>query len=184
MDIIRVLIIEDNPADMRLIREELAALTQPSFKICFADRLASGLRQLQTEQIEVVLLDLFLPDSTGIGTLKRVLGHCPNVPVIVLTGLDYEKLGTEAMRQGAQDYLVKGQTGGKLLARAVLFAMERKRIEDALRDSEEKFRNFFEGHSAAMLVLNVDTGAVLKANAAAAQFYGWSVEELRLYFVK
>ena len=129
MDSINVLVIEDNPADMRLIREGFLELTQPVFKIYHADRLAQGLEQLRREPIEVVLLDLSLPDSTGIETLKRVHDAFAKLPVIVLTGFEDEALGLEAMRHGAQDCLVKGQTDGKRLARILMFAMERKRTE-------------------------------------------------------
>ncbi len=129
MDSINVLVIEDNPADARLIREGFAELTQPIFKIIYADRLGQGLKQLLTEPIQVVLLDLSLPDSAGIETLKHVHGAAAKIPIIVLTGLEDETLGLEAMRHGAQDYLVKGQTDNKRLARVLLFTMERKRTE-------------------------------------------------------
>ena len=129
MDSINVLVIEDNPADARLIREGFAELTQPELKVFYADRLATGLDQLLAEPIQVVLLDLSLPDSAGIATLQRVHGAAAKLPIIVLTGLEDEALGLEAMRHGAQDYLVKGQTDNKRLARILLFAMERKRTE-------------------------------------------------------
>ena len=129
MDSINILVVEDNPADLRLIREGFVELTQPQFKIFAANRLAQGLDQLLTEPVDVVLLDLSLPDSSGIETLKRVHTAAAKIPIIVLTGLDDEALGLEAMRHGAQDYLVKGQTDFKRLARILLFAMERKRIE-------------------------------------------------------
>ena len=137
MGIIRVLVIEDNPSDVRLIREGLTELTEHEFEILHAKRLSSGLRFILAGRIDIVLLDLNLPDSIGIDALKRILEACPNVPVVVLTGLEDEILGLQLMRQGAQDYLVKGQTGGRRLARSLLFAIERKRTEDALIRSAE-----------------------------------------------
>ncbi len=129
MDAVRVLAIEDNPADVEWIRQELVEWISPEFKLFSTDRLASGVQRLQAEQIDVVLLDPSLPDSSGIETLKRVLDIFPNVPIVVLTGQGNETQAMEAMRHGAQDYLVKGQTGGKGVGRTLLLAMERKRAE-------------------------------------------------------
>ena len=134
---INVLVIEDNPADARLIREGLAELNQPAFRILHAERLAEGLEKLQTEPVSVVLLDLALPDSHGIESLKRVRSAAEKLPVIVLTGFDDEALGLAAMRHGAQDYLVKGQVDNKPLFRSLLFAMERKRTERLQQLSHE-----------------------------------------------
>jgi PAS domain S-box-containing protein len=129
MDAVRVLAIEDNPADVEWIRQELVEWISPEFKLFSTDRLASGVQRLQAEQIDVVLLAPSLPDSSGIETLKRVLDIFPNVPIVVLTGQGNETQAMEAMRHGAQDYLVKGQTGGKGVGRTLLLAMERKRAE-------------------------------------------------------
>jgi two-component system, cell cycle response regulator len=131
--VIRVLLIEDNPGDARLIQIVLQYMTAPAFNIQLAGSLASGLERLDCGGIDVVLLDLSLPDSQGLDTFARVHKHAPQVPTIVLTGLDDETLATRAMQEGAQDYLVKGQVDGNLLVRAMRYAIERQRLMDELR---------------------------------------------------
>lgn len=124
-----ILLIEDNPGDVRLIREMLAEARHVRFEVKNADYLSEGLKQLKEETIDGVLLDLSLPDSQGLDTLTKVHSEAPDIPIIVLTGLDDEILGVEAVHQGAQDYLVKGQVDANLLTRTLRHATERKRIE-------------------------------------------------------
>ena len=131
---VTVLLVEDNPGDIRLIQEMLADVEDERFELEYADRLSTGLDYLGTREIDVVLLDLSLPDSQGFDTLHRVITALPEMPIIVvLTGTDDEKLAVQAVRAGAQDYLVKGQIDGNLLIRAVRYAMERHQIQVALR---------------------------------------------------
>lgn len=125
---IKVLLIEDNPGDARLIREMFAEVRGTGFHLERADRLSTGLERLAGGGVDVVLLDLSLPDSHGLDTFVRVHAQAPQVPVILLTGLDDEALAAKAMRQGAQDYLVKGQVEGNLLARSLRYAIERQRL--------------------------------------------------------
>ena len=126
---IRVLLIEDNPGDARLITEALRDVAAPSgvpgFELACADRLSTGLARLADGSIDVVLLDLSLPDGSGLTTLARLRAAVPEVPVVVLTGLDDEELAVRAVREGAQDYLVKGQAESALLGRAIRYAVER-----------------------------------------------------------
>jgi sigma-B regulation protein RsbU (phosphoserine phosphatase) len=133
---IRVLLIEDNPADTRLIREILAEDKGTPFELECADRLATGLACLARGGIDVVLLDLGLPDSQGLSTLVKVQAEALTVPVVVLTCLDDEALAVEAVQEGAQDYLVKGQVDSNLLARSIRYAIERKRAEEKARQLE------------------------------------------------
>ena len=121
-----VLLVEDNPGDARLIREILKESETVSFVVEHADRLETGLQRLLEHDIDVVLLDLSLPDSQGLDTLARMHKAASRAAVIVLTGLDDEKVALEAVRQGAQDYLVKGQMDNSLLVRAIRYATERK----------------------------------------------------------
>ena len=133
---IRVLLIEDNPGDVRLIQEMLAEVRDAQFDLACVRRLSAGLERLAAGGIDVVLLDLGLPDSLGFSTFTRVHVQAPKVPILLLTGLEDEALGVKAIREGAQDYLVKGQVSGSLLTRAIRYAIERKRGEKALRTSE------------------------------------------------
>lgn len=131
-DRIQVLLIEDNAGDARLIREALAERSQSAFRLGWAEDLDEGLRRLADDRPQVVLLDLSLPGSRGLDTLAAVLERDDRVPVIVLTGTDDESLAVEAVRRGAQDYLVKGQTGGALLGRAIRYAIQRKETQAQL----------------------------------------------------
>ena len=133
---VKVLLIEDNPAYTRLIREILAEAKGSPFKLECADRLATGLACLAQGRIDAVLLDLGLPDSQGLSTLVKVQAEALAVPVVVLTGLDDEALAVEAVQEGAQDYLVKGQVDSNLLKRSIRYAIERKRAEEKARQLE------------------------------------------------
>ncbi|MDH7485259.1 MAG: response regulator [Anaerolineae bacterium] len=129
MDVIRVLLVEDNPGDARLIREMLSEVREVTFDVQRADRLSASLERLAEGGIDVVLLDLSLPDSQGLETFARVYAQAPEVPVVLLTGLDDADLAVRAVREGAQDYLVKGQLDSGLLARAIRYAIERHRAQ-------------------------------------------------------
>ncbi|HEX8274218.1 MAG TPA: ATP-binding protein [Longimicrobiaceae bacterium] len=125
----RILLVEDNPGDARLIRETLREAESLPFQLTHADRLAAAEERLAAEAFDVVLLDLSLPDAHGLETVRRTLAAGAEVPIIVLTGLDDETTAVAAVQAGAQDYLAKGRLDGTLLARAIRYAMERKRLE-------------------------------------------------------
>lgn len=131
----KVLVIEDNPSDVGLIREMLAESRDLSFELEHAERLAAGLKLLANGQIDVVLLDLSLPDSEGPETLPRVRNQAPKVPIVILTGLSDVTRAAKAAEEGAQDYLIKGKVDGNTLARAIRYAIQRARAEHAEWDS-------------------------------------------------
>ncbi len=126
---IKVLLIEDNPGDARLIEEMLSEVNGSLFDLENADRLSDGLTRIRKGGIDAVLLDLGLPDSAGLDTFKKVHDQAPEVPIVMLTSLDDTELALEGMRMGAQDYLVKGRVDGDLLARTLRYAIERKAAE-------------------------------------------------------
>jgi signal transduction histidine kinase/DNA-binding NarL/FixJ family response regulator len=130
---ITVLLIEDNPGDARLIREILARARGAQFELKRAECLSEGLERLAAGGIDAVLLDLSLPDSSGLETFLKVHEQAPRVPITVLSGFDDEVVAVRAVREGAQDYLVKGQVDRNLLVRALRYAIERKRSEEALQ---------------------------------------------------
>ena len=129
---IRVLLIEDNPGDARLIEMMLAEADGDSFELRHADRLEHGLRELGNGSIDIVLSDLSVPDSHGLETFQRLHARAPHVPIIVLSGLNDTTVALNAVHQGAQDYLIKGEVDGQLLARAMRYAIERKRMSEQL----------------------------------------------------
>jgi DNA-binding response OmpR family regulator len=130
---LKLLVVDDNPSDIDLVRAQLAdAHMEQPFQVEAVDRLSAALQRLSRNGVDVVLLDLGLPDTVGTQGVVRMSREAADVPVVVLTGQDNEALGLRAVQDGAQDYLVKGQAAGPVLHRSLRFAIERKRAEQAL----------------------------------------------------
>lgn len=127
----RVLVVEDNADDAVLVERALEATGRPFVREA-ATRLSAALNRLARGGIDVVLLDLGLPDAHGCDGVNRIAAQHPFVPVVVLTGLEDEEVGLKAVQAGAQDYLVKGSLDPRLLDRSLRYAIERKRAEQAL----------------------------------------------------
>ena len=172
----KVLCIEDNEDDVLLVKRQLFKNSNGRFGFSHSPTLKEGLEQLCTDPFDVVLLDLGLPDSSGLNTLMKLKQDHPEKPVLVMTGYDDETIGVKAVRKGAQDYLVKGQVGSDLLVRSVEYAIERKQMEEALRKSEEKLRIMFESVSDGMAVTDLK-GKIIRANEALALMHGYSNSE-------
>ncbi|MBC7788919.1 MAG: response regulator [Anaerolineae bacterium] len=137
MKSVATILLIDSRGDARLICDALAeagegAAAELQFESECVDRFELGLEALESKTYSAVLLDLSLPDSQGVEMLKRIRERAPAIPVVVLTGLNDQAVAMEALRAGAQDYLIKGQADGQLIARALRYAIERKRSEDAL----------------------------------------------------
>lgn len=136
-----VLLVEDNPGDARLLREYLL-MADRRVAVVVAESLGEAFERHEQRPVSIVLLDLSLPDSRGIETVERLLERTPDVPVIVLTGVDDEELALEAVRAGAQDYLVKGRVGSEVLARAMRYAIERHRLLGEERELHQRESEF------------------------------------------
>lgn len=130
---ISIVLIGGNLGDARLVREELSQTDEGAFDLEHADRLATGVERLAKGDVDVVLLDLQLPDSEESHAFTGVQRYALEVPIIVLAGADDTSLGLQAVREGAQDYLVMGQVDGRLLWRAMRHAMARQRMMAELR---------------------------------------------------
>jgi PAS domain S-box-containing protein/putative nucleotidyltransferase with HDIG domain len=170
---INVLLIEDNPGDARLIQEMLAEGGKARFALECADCLLEGLGRLAANNIEVVLLDLGLPDSQGFDTFVKAYAQAPRMPILVLSGLDDEELAIKTVQEGAQDYLVKGQINSDLLVRAIRYAIERKRAEETFRSQALIFENINDG----LVMTDVD-GDIIKWNPAAERMFGYYKDEV------
>ena len=174
---ITVLLVEDNPGDARLILELLGDVQAQAFDLERVGRLDHALTRLSRTGVDVVLLDLGLPDSQGLETFMRARRGAPNEPIVVISGLDDERLALEAVRSGAQDYLVKGRIEGHLLARVLRYAVERKRAEQDLLAREERFRALVE-HSADAIALLDRTGTLIYASHSTERVLGYQAEEV------
>ena len=139
----RILLIEDNPGDARLIQEMLKEPGGSELAVVCAPSLTQARQVLRDGRFDAVLLDLNLPESRGLGTVAEAQ-RLTDLPIVVLTGLADEALGVEALKAGAQDYLVKERTGAEVIARAVRYAIERKRGADALRRERDDLQAVFE----------------------------------------
>jgi diguanylate cyclase (GGDEF)-like protein len=129
---IKVLLVEDNDFDAHLTQDILAEWSIEQFAITHVARLSEALAWLGKERFDAVLLDLSLPDGYGLTTLRQVQAASPTIPIIVLSGVSDQTLALQAVQNGAQDYLVKGQGQPELLTRSIRYAMERKRAEERL----------------------------------------------------
>jgi len=135
----KVLLVEDIESEARLVMKHLKRVSGWRFSVDHCDRLDSGITLTTEQRYDIILLDLNLPDCAGIEVCQQMHRAAPNIPVIVLTNQNSVELGTKAMREGAQDYLIKREVDGPLLGRAIRYAIERERTEQALRTSEQRY---------------------------------------------
>jgi DNA-binding NarL/FixJ family response regulator len=142
---ISALLIEDNPGDARLIREMVreAGASATVVDLTHVDRLVAGLESLANALVDVVLLDLSLPDSSGLDTFARLHAAVPGIAIVVLSGLDDQSVAVQAVQSGAQDYLVKGQVDGGSILRAMRYAIERQRLEATRQELERQRDELF-----------------------------------------
>lgn len=168
---IAVLLIEDNPGDARLVREWLKVAPAHTYRLEHVESLTAGLDLLQEDRFDVVLLDLGLPDSHGLDALSRVFDTTPEMAVLVLTGQQDEQVGLQAVKQGAQDYLLKGQMNGAALFRTIRYAIERQRSEEELRRSSALLGAIIEGTTDRIFAKDSD-GRFLLFSSAASAFTG------------
>ena len=136
----KLLLIEDNAGDARLLREMFNEQGSPHTELAHVASLGEAERYLADRVVDIILLDLGLPDAGGLDALRRAKAAAPGVPLVVLTGLDDESLATRALQAGAQDYLIKGQIETRGLLRALRYAAERKSMEEALLVEKEQVR--------------------------------------------
>lgn len=146
---LQVLLVEDNAGDVRLLREMFGKERPDSFELTHFLRMGEAEIHLAKGGVDIVLLDMGLPDGHGLDTVRRAHRVAPHVPMIVLTGLDDEALAAEAMKEGAQDYLIKGQIENRALPRALRHAIERHRMQtetDLIRTQQIQFKDQFLSH--------------------------------------
>ena len=204
-----ILVIEDSREEMILLRTALSAVTNVPIRVVHVDQLSAASTCLAAGHFDAIVLNLNLPDSTGLNTLARVQASAPGIPVVIMAGMDDERLALDGIRAGAQDYVVKGGYDGALLSRSLCTAIERKRLltdlearaadrttelaaahqsllrdrtdlkrmEETVRDSEERFRALYDETPFMHFTVN-QQGTVLSTNSFGATQLGYTPEEL------
>lgn len=173
---IRILLVEDNPGDAVILEQMLKDIYNNKYEIIHFLRLQEALEHVN-EDFDILLLDLNLPDSSGMQTFKTMNKHAPELPIIILTGLLDEELAINIVSEGAQDYLVKGQIDKQLLSRSIKYSIERKRIEIDLRNSEEKYRLMVEKIESGLFLIN-SKNELSYVNKQMADMLGYKMDEL------
>src|SRR6202163_4136074 len=133
-----LLLVEDNHGDARLLREMFNEQDSHETELTHVECMGDAEQHLASSPVDIILLDLGLPDAQGLEAVRRARAAAPSIPLVVLTGLDDESLATRALQEGAQDYLIKGQIDTRGLLRALRYAIERKAVEDALFVEKER----------------------------------------------
>jgi PAS domain S-box-containing protein len=169
----KALLIEDNAGDARMIEVLLSQAQGQGFELRSADRLSAGLDQLSVGDVNIILLDLSLPDSEGLATLEQVHAKAPDVPIVVITGHDDEELAIHSVQRGADDYLVKGRLDGDVLVRTMRYAIERKQSAETLRLTQ-----FSVDRSVEAIFWIGPEARILQVNEAACRALGYSRKEL------
>lgn len=149
-----ILLVEDNLAEARLLKEVLKGAILSRFNLAHVKRLGEAIASLETESFDVVLLDLTLPDSEGLASLDSLIQHAPSLPIVVLTNTNDDELAIESVRHGAQDYLMKRQINQEILVRSLRYAIERKQAAEALREANEILEKRVQERTAALEMAN------------------------------
>ena len=174
---IQVLLIEDNPADARLFKEYLVEETAQAYELTHVETIADALEATGRQAPDVIVLDLSLPDAQGLEGLGRIAEAVASVPLVVHSGRNDKHLIEEAVKQGAQDYLVKGRYDADLLNRVIRYAIERQQTLRVVRDSEKRLRSIIEHTSDGVVIVSADDKVVF-ANPAAEILLGSSKDDL------
>lgn len=173
-----ILIVEDNPGDLFLLEETIRLTRLPVEHIYKAKSAAEAIIVLSEKHISVVLLDLSLPDSSGFNSFFNINEYASTIPIIVLTGLADMEMALETMANGAQDYLIKSEFDERLLSKSIQYSIERNRIRESLRESNESYRNLFFNNPLPIFIWDINTFQILELNDVAHEQYGYTRQEL------
>src|SRR4030088_1734181 len=171
-----LLLVEDNPGDARLLREMFNELGLHRTELKHVGCMSDAEKHLSEHAVDIIVLDLGLPDAQGRGAVRRAHAAAPHVPLVVLTGLDDESLAAEALQEGAQDYLIKGQIDARGLLRALRYAIERKTMEEALFVEKERAQVTLNCIGDAVICTDI-LGNITFLNLIAEKMTGWSLQE-------
>ena len=172
-----LLLVEDNPGDARLLREMLSEPDSEETELTHVANIADAEKYLSEFSTDVILLDLGLPDAQGLDAVRRAHAIAPRVPLVVLTGLDDHALASQALKEGAEDYLIKGQIEPRGLRRAIRYAIERKTMEEALFDEKERAQVTLNSIGDAVISTDIG-GRITFLNLTAQNMTGWRLTEV------
>lgn len=172
-----VLIIEDNPSDKLLLEESLNSTNLLISNIKTAETIKEAISLLEENSFSIIFLDLFLPDSSGLETLSKLVKKYTKSPIIISSGVSDAQVAVKAISLGAQDFLIKGEYTSTLLEKAVMYSIERKDSEQLLKSSEESYRYLFDNNPAAIFIWDSHTFQILEVNEAAVKLYAYTKEE-------
>ncbi|MCA1596222.1 MAG: PAS domain S-box protein, partial [Chloroflexi bacterium] len=175
---LHLLVVEDNLTDVLLLKDALEDVPAVEFVLTHVRRLDDALTSLGARTFDAVLLDLGLPDSQGLETFTTMQSRHLSVPILVLSGLDDEKVAVRAVEEGAQDYLLKGKINSSMLLRTIRYAIARKQVEQRLVTSEDGHRRLFETARDGIFILDADSGQITAANPAVGQMLGYESSEV------
>ncbi|MBC7862279.1 MAG: response regulator, partial [Bacteroidia bacterium] len=176
---LNILLVEDNPGDALLIKEMVRDSEFKSATLIVVSSLAAAQREnVAGKKIALILLDLSLPDSEGMASIHAMREHFPDSVLIILTGLDDETVAVNALKEGAQHYLVKGEINEKILERSIRYAIERHEIINKLKLSEEKFSKLFYANPMIVLITSYKDGTIISANDECLRAFEYTREEL------
>ncbi len=173
----KILLIEDSGTDALLLTKYFEKVETNQFDLVRVKLLAEGLDYLQNDEFDLILLDLFLPDSSGIESIKKIQNINSEIPIIVLTGMNREEVALQALREGAQDYIFKGQLFGSLLLRSINHSIERKQITEKLRQSEARYRGIVEDQTE-LICRFLPNGTLTFVNQAYCRYFQKNTEDL------
>jgi diguanylate cyclase (GGDEF)-like protein/PAS domain S-box-containing protein len=171
-----LLLVEDNLGDARLLREMFSELSLHDTELVHVECMRAAEQHLAAHAVDIIVLDLGLPDTEGLGAVRRAHAAAPRVPLVVLTGFDDETQAARALQQGAQDYLIKGQIDPRALSRALRYAVERKSMEEALFVEKERAQVTLNCIGDAVISTDL-SGNISYLNPVAELMTGWTCEE-------
>lgn len=177
---INLLLVDDNPADLFLIKDYLSDSDILDLKILEATSVSEAKQILSNQIVDLILLDMFLPDSSGIDTFYEIHNESPKTSIIVLSGLSDKNIALSTVQAGAQDFLLKGDFDGRLLEKSIVYSVERKKNLQLLADSENKYRALFEVTPLPLFIVSNKSNKIIKVNAEARHVFGYVENEFVL----
>jgi len=172
----KLLLVEDNPGDARLLREMFNDQGSENFELTHVKSIGDAEKHLLDHAVDIIVLDLGLPDAQGVSAVRRTHAAAPHIPLVVLTGLDDEVMAAQALQEGAQDYLIKGEIDARSLLRSLRYAVERKNAEEALFVEKERALVTLNSIGDAVICTDI-SGNITYLNLVAEKMTGWPLQE-------